>query len=182
MKLFHTGYTEIRDPDIRYGRRNADFGQGFYMSDSAEFAGKWMRERKDAAICVNSYELDTSGLEILRLERDERWLDYILRNRAGAADRYPDADLIIGPIANDTIYDTLGIVTSGVLSREQSLQLLQIGPLFFQYVVKTEKASAQLKWGSSRTLTHADAARFRRYVRLEEEAYQKELAQALENL
>ncbi|MBR0311535.1 MAG: DUF3990 domain-containing protein [Oscillospiraceae bacterium] len=45
LHLFHTGYAEIREPDIHYGRKNADFGQGFYLSDSDEFAGKWMRER-----------------------------------------------------------------------------------------------------------------------------------------
>ena len=50
LHLFHTGYAEIREPDIHYGRKNADFGQGFYLSDSDEFAGKWMRERKDAVI------------------------------------------------------------------------------------------------------------------------------------
>lgn len=27
MILYHTGYQEIRDPDIRFGRKNADFVQ-----------------------------------------------------------------------------------------------------------------------------------------------------------
>ena len=30
MKLYHTGTVEIPVPDIRHGRVNADFGQGFY--------------------------------------------------------------------------------------------------------------------------------------------------------
>ena len=125
LHLFHTGYAEIRDPDIHYGRKNADFGQGFYLSDSDEFAGKWMRERKDAIIHINAYELDLRGLNVLRFTRDQDWLDYILRNRAGYADSCPEADVVIGPIANDTIYDTLGVLTSGVLTREQSLELLR---------------------------------------------------------
>ena len=79
LHLFHTGYAEIREPDIHYGRKNADFGQGFYLSDSDEFAGKWMRERKDAVIHVNAYELDLAGLQVLRFTRDKDWLDYILR-------------------------------------------------------------------------------------------------------
>lgn len=86
LHLFHTSYAEIREPDIHYGRKNADFGQGFYLSDSDEFAGKWMRERKDAVIHVNAYELDLAGLQVLRFTRDKDWLDYILRNRAGYAD------------------------------------------------------------------------------------------------
>ena len=79
LHLFHTGYAEIRDPDIRYGRKNADFGQGFYLSDSDEFAGKWMRERKDAIIHINAYKLNLSGLNVLCFTRDRDWLDYILR-------------------------------------------------------------------------------------------------------
>ena len=30
MALYHTGYQEIRVPDIRHGRINADFGQGLF--------------------------------------------------------------------------------------------------------------------------------------------------------
>ena len=182
LHLFHTGYAEIREPDIHYGRKNADFGQGFYLSDSDEFAGKWMRERKDAVIHVNAYELDLAGLRVLRFTRDADWLDYILRNRAGYADAHPEADVVIGPIANDTIYDTLGIMTSGVLTRAQSLELLCIGPAFEQTVIKTEQAAAQLKWLSARTLAHGEAARFRERVQREEAEYQTLLAEALEDL
>ena len=32
MRLYHTGAVEIREPDILRGRKNADFGQGFYLS------------------------------------------------------------------------------------------------------------------------------------------------------
>lgn len=32
MLLYHTGYQEIREPDIHHGRKNADFGQGFYLT------------------------------------------------------------------------------------------------------------------------------------------------------
>ena len=41
---------------------------------------------------VNAYELDTSGLKLLRFTRNEKWLAYIMRNRGGYADLYPEAD------------------------------------------------------------------------------------------
>ena len=50
MKVFHAGYDEIRVPDIHRGRTNADFGQGFYLSDSYEFASRWVREKSGASI------------------------------------------------------------------------------------------------------------------------------------
>ena len=38
--LYHTGFETIRKPDITIGRKNADFGQGFYLSDDEEFSAK----------------------------------------------------------------------------------------------------------------------------------------------
>ena len=32
MTLYHTSDREIRNPDIHYGRKNADFGWAFYLS------------------------------------------------------------------------------------------------------------------------------------------------------
>jgi hypothetical protein len=32
MRLCHTGSVEIKSPDIYLGRKNADFGQGFYLT------------------------------------------------------------------------------------------------------------------------------------------------------
>ena len=182
MLLYHTGYHEIREPDLQRGRKNADFGQGFYLSPNGEFAGKWAKERKDASTFVNAYELELEGLEVLRFSRDEDWFTYIFRNRAGYGDSHPEADVIIGPIANDTIYDTLGILTSGFLSKEQALRLLQIGPDYEQIAVKTVKAATQLRWLSARTLESGELARFREQVLREEEAYQRLLAETLEHM
>ena len=47
MLVYHTGHHELPDPDIRIGRKYADFGQGFYLSASDEFAGRWVREQKE---------------------------------------------------------------------------------------------------------------------------------------
>lgn len=91
-------------------------------------------------------------------------------------------DVVIGPIANDTIYDTLGVLTSGVLTRAQSLELLRIGPAFEQTVVKTERAAAQLRWISVRALETGEAVHFRERVQQEETDYQALLAEALDGM
>jgi len=41
MTLYHTSDREIKSPDIYYGRKNADFGQGFYMSPDRDFSYRW---------------------------------------------------------------------------------------------------------------------------------------------
>ena len=37
LRLYHTGFHELRAPDITVGRKNADFGRGFYLSGSDAF-------------------------------------------------------------------------------------------------------------------------------------------------
>ena len=102
MRLYHTGTEIIKEPDITIGRKNADFGQGFYLTDDLDFTRRWARERTPY---VNIYELDEDNMLIRRFSRNTDWFRYIFQNRRGLADRIP-ADVIIGPIANDTIYDT----------------------------------------------------------------------------
>ncbi len=61
--LYHTGYQVIQNPDIYYGRKNADFGQGFYLTENPEFSKRWAREKKGTDTYVNVYELELHGLE-----------------------------------------------------------------------------------------------------------------------
>ena len=60
MKLYHTSDQEIRKPDIHFGRKNADFGWGFYLTPDRAFTYRWARENA----VVNEYELDEVGLDI----------------------------------------------------------------------------------------------------------------------
>ena len=170
MILYHTSDREIRNPDIHYGRKNADFGWGFYLTPDREFTYRWARDNT----VVNEYELDVEGLEVHRFARDVGWFQYIFNNR-----RVKDglsADVVIGPIANDTIFDTLGIMSSGYLKPEDALKLLMIGPEYTQVAVKTEKAAKQLRWIRSERIERMDAAQ----QKAEQDAYQEQFALELE--
>lgn len=130
MKLYHTGFYILDKPDIHYGKKNADFGWGFYLSDDEDFSHRWAKIRKDQSTYVNYYELDSSDLAIKQLKRDEEWFHYIFSNRRGEVDLLQAYDVILGPIANDTIYDLAGIITSGFLTDEEALSVLKTGPLY----------------------------------------------------
>ena len=181
MLLYHAGFKVIKEPDIHFGRRNADFGQGFYLTADEEFANRWAGERKGEETIVNTYELNTDGLVIKHFNRDEEWFEYIYGNRNGKADHLA-ADVIIGPIANDTIYNTNGIVTSGFLKPEEAMQLLLIGPEYRQIAIKTEKAVNQLKWLSSRVMTSEEIAENIATLAKEEAKFQVLLAEELEKI
>ena len=150
MILYHTSDREIRNPDIHYGRKNADFGWGFYLTPDREFTYRWARENA----VVNVYELDENELNMHTFTRDIHWFEYIFNNR-----RLRDslvADVVIGPIANDTIFDTLGIMSSGFLKPEAAVRLLMIGPEYTQVVIKTEKALKQLRFIRSEKIERMD--------------------------
>lgn len=172
MILYHTSDREIRTPDIHYGRKNADFGWGFYLTPDREFTYRWARENA----VVNVYELDENELNMHTFTRDIHWFEYIFNNR-----RLRDslaADVVIGPIANDTILDTLGIISSGFLKPEAAVRLLMIGPEYKQVVIKTEKALKQLCFIRSEKIERMDGEA----LQMEQEAYQNAFAQEFEKI
>ncbi|MBQ9517253.1 MAG: DUF3990 domain-containing protein [Eubacterium sp.] len=179
MKLYHTSNLELKNPDVNYGRRNADFGGGFYLSDNPEFSQKWASDQKSI---VNEYTLDLTGLAVKRFSLDAEWFKYISQNRAGFPDAYGDTDVIIGPIANDTLYDTYGIITSGLVSSEDSLKLLSVGKRYVQLNIKTEKAAAQLRWEGAKQLSTEEIAASQNALRAEEKEFREAFWSALSEL
>ena len=75
MLLYHAGNIAIPEPEVHFGRKNADFGQGFYLTTSRDFACRWARERSNMDVVLNIYRLDTEGLSLHSFQRDEAWFD-----------------------------------------------------------------------------------------------------------
>ena len=173
MKLFHTGNSEIRDPDIYRGRKNADFGQGFYLTPDIDFARRWA----SADAILNEYELDDDGLLIYRFNRNEEWFNYIYHNRRADKDSL-SVDVIIGPIANDTVFETFGVISSGFLKPGDAIKLLSIGPEYTQVAIKTEKAVRQLRWIRSEKITKLDG----RQRKAEQDIYDAAFAEILQEI
>ena len=125
---------------------------------------------------MNVYELDETGLSVQRLGRDAEWFDFVFQNR-----RERDtiaADVIIGPVANDTIFETLGIISSGYLDPAEALALLRVGPEYTQAAVKTQKAAGQLRFLGTEHIARMDRALRKK----EQEAYEAAFAAALEKM
>jgi hypothetical protein len=55
MKLYHTGFKETIKKDLYIGRKNADFGQGFYLSPDFSFSSRWASSFKDKNTIMNIY-------------------------------------------------------------------------------------------------------------------------------
>ena len=142
----------------------------FILTPDRDFAYRWARENA----VVNEYELEEGDLDLFRFSRSVEWVEYIFHNRRGKDLR--TNDVIMGPIANDTIFDTMGIITSGFLRMEDALKLLMIGPEYTQVAVKTEKAAGQLRWIGAEKNSRPP-------VNIEEQAaYQKSFGAALSEI
>ena len=177
--LYHAGFQIIEHPDLKIGRKNADFGQGFYLSDKEAFSKRWARTRKDQITYLNRYAMDYTNLSIKYFERNEEWYDYIRQNRSGCPDSLASYDIIIGPIANDTIYNLAGITTSGFLDKEKALGILMIGPEYKQITIKTEKAANALQFIDAVEITKEEIGIYRELVSKEEQDFQVQVGKML---
>ena len=162
MILYHGGTEAVMQPDCKKGRPDLDFGQGFYVTllqDQAEgFAKRKARDRKGKPV-ISVYEFDYESAikdcAYMNFEfYDEAWLDFVSDNRSGI-DRTAGYDLICGPVANDDVYQTFILYSTGVYTKEQTLEALKIKKLYNQYVFTTDRALSfltfkEVKFGKER--------------------------------
>lgn len=182
IKVYHAGFSRIESPDVGIGRRNADFGGGFYTSPDPGFASRWARVRAGSETYINEYEFDTEGLSVKRLSRGAEWFDIIYAYRNGLGDPLSDFDAAIGPVANDTLYDVWGVTTSGLISPGQALALLSVGPQYTQIAVKSTRAASRLRFISANVISRDDAASYREVVLREQDLFREAFLEQAEKL
>lgn len=154
MIIYHGSNLTVSEPRLVKQNRFLDFGFGFYTTTNKAqaigFAEKVYKRRGEGVETVSVYELDEnlafSQCSLLRFdEPNEAWLDFVSLNRSGdySGERY---DFIFGPVANDDVYTTFTLYTSGILTKEQTLEALKIKKLYNQLVITSEKGLSYLKF------------------------------------
>ena len=78
-------------------------------------------------------------------EANDAWLDFVSKHRNGVyvGERY---DIILGPVANDTIYYTFVAYEEGILTKEETIARLKVKKLYNQKTFTTENALQQLNY------------------------------------
>lgn len=150
--VYHGSYAEIKNPDLNRSRTDIDFGRGFYLTEDKKMAEKWAVGK--AVSIVNSYELNLHDLKVVRLGLTKQWLDFVAYNR-GYGDKMFDTeeiDVIIGPTADDKMFNTLSAYFAGFLSAEQTIRYLNIAGYSNQIVLKTNKAIQNLSFVNSKEI------------------------------
>jgi hypothetical protein len=132
IEVYHAGTDIIKVPDCKAGRKNLDFGQGFYVTDiydqALNFARVKSEDRKTPGI-INIYLLDKASLlieakSLIFDKYDDAWLDFIVACRAGK-DIWKDYDYVEGGVADDRVINTVNLYIQGYIPKEQALKRLR---------------------------------------------------------
>ncbi len=157
MKLYHGSVVSVKNPNLRQGRPNTDYGKGFYTTVDFDQAERWARIRRDRAgggkAVVSVYEagddlLQRKDFRIMEYNgATKEWLDFVVANRRYAP--LHDYDIVLGPVANDNLYATISLYENGELSAEAAVVQLKTHILFNQVSFHTDRALSQLNFVES---------------------------------
>ena len=131
LTVYHGSTEKVETPICRFGRKNLDFGQGFYVTDIREQAITWannMSRNRNMPPLLNRYHLDRESLlkhancKIFKAY-DEEWLTFIIGNRSGE-DLAKEYDYVEGGVANDRVIDTVNLYMAGLIDATSALREL----------------------------------------------------------
>lgn len=147
MILYHGTNVSFREIDLSKGKVAKDFGVGFYLTDDQNVARR-QAERKyaqfgEGEICVQSYSFELNQeLKVLQFEGYTlEWAQFILANRKNRTRvQLHDYDIVIGPIADDTVGYQIRRLEDGIINMEQFLEEIKFHHITKQYFFATPKA------------------------------------------
>ena len=161
--LYHGSEKIIENPIFGAGKKNNDFGLGFYCTESNDLAKEWAVCRpNDKNGWVHKYELDTDGLEILDFKEKDvlSWLAELMKHREAAdSKRYrvlaakfiekygidtASYDVIKGWRADASYFYIAKEFVRDNIDIEILEELLSLGGLGIQYCIRTELAYSKL--------------------------------------
>ncbi len=131
ITLYHGTHLSIPEPLAKIGRKNLDFGPGFYLTKIESQAKDWAtiiasRKGRETKAVLNIYHFDISSAKAdnVRIKRfdsyDIEWLNYVVDCRKGK-DISSEYDIVEGGVANDNVIDTVEDYEKGVITAEQAL-------------------------------------------------------------
>lgn len=156
-RLYHGSNVRIGKVDLSCSRRGKDFGKGFYLNANREQAFS-MAERTtrilgvgEPVLSVFEFDLDEAAARGLNIkifdDYTEEWAEFVVMNRKNNSDipAHP-YDIVIGPIADDTVGVQIRRFIMGYLSAAALVEELKFnGDRAVQYYFATQDAVDLLK-------------------------------------
>ena len=158
MTLYHGSNVVIDEIDLSKSRKGKDFGCGFYLNadknQAMEMAVRTSRRMMEGTPVLNTYKFDENILNIkdtpLAIKIFDgysiEWAEFIMMNRKNVSDTPAHKyDIVIGPIANDTVGLQMRRFTQGYISIERMIEELKFNKPSIQYFFGTELAISYLE-------------------------------------
>jgi hypothetical protein len=166
ITIFHGSEQVVEVPTFGLGRKNNDFGLGFYCTESEDLAKEWAVSSLRNGF-ANRYTLDTEYLNILNLNSPDytilNWIAILVEHRlfsiktpvARRAKRYlidnfginvNAYDLITGYRADDSYFDYAESFLNNGISVEQLARAMRLGKLGEQIVLKSKFAFDRIRY------------------------------------
>lgn len=166
IKIYHGSEKNIIKPIFDEGKKNNDFGLGFYCTKDINLAKEWaVSSLKDGF--ANKYILNIEYLKILNLNSSEytilNWIAILVEHRlfslkspvAQRAKKYlidnfginvNAYDVIIGYRADDSYFDYAESFLNNSITVEQLAKAMKLGKLGEQIVIKSQYAFSCLTY------------------------------------
>lgn len=166
ITLYHGSDKIIDKPVFGEGRKNNDFGLGFYCTEDESLAKEWAVSNLNDGF-ANRYILDSEYLNILELNNSKytilNWIAILVEHRlfsiktpiARKAKQYlidnfsinvNAYDVIVGYRADDSYFDYAESFINNAITVEQLSKAMKLGKLGEQIVIKSETAFSRLKF------------------------------------
>ncbi|MCR5293697.1 MAG: DUF3990 domain-containing protein [Lachnospiraceae bacterium] len=166
LTVYHGSNQIVESPAFGLGRKNNDFGLGFYCTESIDLAKEWAVSSLSDGF-ANRYTLDTEYLNILNLNSPDytilNWIAVLVDHRlfslktpiARRAKKYlverfginvNAYDLITGYRADDSYFDYAEAFLNNAITVEQLSCAMRLGKLGEQIVIKSKFAFSKLKY------------------------------------
>ena len=166
ITVYHGSEQIVEVPTFGLGRKNNDFGLGFYCTESEELAKEWAVSSLRNGFS-NRYTLDTEYMKILNLNSPDytilNWIAVLVEHRlftiktpvARRAKRYlvdnfgvnvNAFDLITGYRADDSYFDYAESFLNNGISVQQLAKAMRLGKLGEQIVIKSKFAFSRLQY------------------------------------
>ena len=165
ITLYHGSTEKIEHPALGKGKRNNDYGQGFYCTAHRDLACEWASKLQGLDGYVNQYEIDTAGLKVLDLSKYGilHWMTILLKNRTFTLTSpisiqgkeyllqnydidISDYDVIKGYRADDSYFSFAEDFLNNAISVNHLSRAMRLGKLGIQYVLISQKAFDALRF------------------------------------
>lgn len=160
MQLYHASNITVAEPIIINRFTTLDFGAGFYTTTNYEqakdFAKKvFIRRGRKGIPTVNIYKFNEGAaqkeLSFLTFEEpNKEWFDFVVYNRAHGRDETINPDVIVGPVANDDVFETVALYEAGQLSAQEAIERFKVKQLYNQVLFCNMEALSYLSFIESK--------------------------------